>query len=104
MNDFVFSSPAITATYANGRYTVRREGKGDWLEFGAFGGNLYQSGQPEPVGSIYIDDGPGADSDPYWARRVYHTCECGNRLERSEINTFDTPSEAVEEAAFFFLS
>jgi hypothetical protein len=104
MGTFTFNSPAITASLDDGWWIIRREGKGDWLRFDLFGGFLYLSERDEPVGSIYIKDGPTASADPCFSYKVTHACECGNPVERDVIKSFATPSQAVEEAAFFFLS
>lgn len=102
---FAFASPAISATYGGGEWTIRREGKGDWLTFSIWGGFIYQSGGTEPVGRIYINDGPTSEAAPSWSRTYKVRCECGHGLvERDEVLTFATPAEAIEEAAFFYLS
>ncbi|AYF75275.1 hypothetical protein D7D52_16930 [Nocardia yunnanensis] len=99
-----FASPAISAAYDNGWWIITREGKGDWLRFGPAGGLLYRTRETEPVGTIYINDDPTADCEPYYSRRFTRACECGQtRFPDYRIESFVTAAEAIEAAAFHFI-
>ncbi|NNH73712.1 hypothetical protein HLB23_28315 [Nocardia uniformis] len=101
---YAFRSPAISAAYGDGWWIITREGKGDWLRFGCFGGLLYRSAETEPVGSIYISEDPYADCEPYYSWRFTRACECGQtRFPECRVETFATGSEAIEAAAFQFI-
>lgn len=102
---FAFQSPAISADYRDGEWIISREGKGDVLRFSCWGGFLYRSAETEPVGSIHINDGATSQHEPCFSYPVSRRCECGHGTLREDvIHTYATPSEAVEEAAFFFLT
>lgn len=93
----------VEVTYENGYYVARRDSKGGSIRFRPTGGFLYVEGQPEPVGTIYLEE-DGDYPSPYYSQNFTRRCECGHGEVKDSITiTRPTALEVIVEATYMFV-